>query len=231
MSATTTEDKDVPNRHTISVFLLADPHPRDTRVVIARLRSCALRPRIYMDMLDFSTTSGDRRGHEDMVDLLRVLVIHIRVTLCRRHAGDLVDVGQQPLERRKDAACLDELVHVATHDDTRIGVECKERSDESLKKRRISALRWMRGCGIYRGDVHLGSALLALPIHRRAGVTLWRRAEAFRIIVYVHCVETVARWSLPCCRERLTRFFPSDAGRIDAPRIEAGEDPAELKLN
>ena len=74
-----------------------------------------------------------RVRHEEVVDLLRMLLVDIRIALRGRDAHDVVDVGEQPVEGREDAARLQELVHVAAHDDVRAGVECEERGDESLR--------------------------------------------------------------------------------------------------
>ncbi len=101
--------------------------------MITRPLSDTPRPRIHMHMLHRSTSPRDRVAYKHLVDLLRVLVVHVRVPLLARHrTRDSVDVGEQVGERVEDGAGLDEFVHVPGEDDARVDVRCKDGLDKVL---------------------------------------------------------------------------------------------------
>jgi hypothetical protein len=72
------------------------------------------RPGVDMHVLDFCTTSRHGLRNKHVVNLLRVLLIHICVPLCRRHTRQLVDVVDEPVEGTEDGARLQVLVHVSS---------------------------------------------------------------------------------------------------------------------
>ena len=86
-----------------------------------------------MHMLDLDAAACDDRARDErVVELLRVLVEHVRVALDVRDARDGVDVLQDRRERREHGARLDELVAVARDEDARVGVQREQGLDECL---------------------------------------------------------------------------------------------------
>jgi len=77
-----------------------------------------------MDVLEFglAETEPDGRRDEHMVELLRVLVKDITVTLNLGDASNRVDVGEEGGERFVYRASLNELVEVSSNNDVSQGV-------------------------------------------------------------------------------------------------------------
>lgn len=89
-------------------------------------------PCIYMNMFDLRPSSRDSTGHENVVDLLSVLLVDVGVPLGRLDARDFVDIVEHAGEVVKHRARLHEFVHVATENDTGVPILCEDRAYEIL---------------------------------------------------------------------------------------------------
>lgn len=115
-----------------------DTQTRHARVVVARTRIEARGPAVDVDVLHLDFTLSDRGRDKDMVELLLVVVEHVRVTLDRGDVRELVDLRDEALEGGEGRAGLYELVKVACDDDVRVRVECEKRFEECLRPTIVS---------------------------------------------------------------------------------------------
>ena len=112
--------------------VIAHLYLRNARVVVARARALGLGPVVDVHVLDLRPAQGERGRDEHVVELLRVLVVEVRVALRGGHARERVGLEQEPVERREDGARLAVLVAVARDDHRRVGIEREEGGDEVL---------------------------------------------------------------------------------------------------
>jgi len=79
-------------------------------------------PRINMYVLHLRASPRDRLRYEHMIDLLRMLLVHVRVPLHRVDVRHLVYIRELSRERLKHGSGLSVFVHIAGHDDVGVGV-------------------------------------------------------------------------------------------------------------
>jgi hypothetical protein len=123
--------------------------------VVGDLLALRARPCVDVDVLHLRSAVRQRARNEDMIELFRVLVVRVRITLHldptsqlpaadpsnkppatnRIHARDLIDVMQYILEGREHRTSVDELVHITAHYHTRVRIEGQQLSDECLHDR------------------------------------------------------------------------------------------------
>ena len=89
-------------------------------------------PVVYMNMLDLRSSLFNRLRDKDMIQLLRVLVKDISVSLHGVETRDFVEFTENVSERCEHGTSLCEFVEVTGYDDVRIRVEVEERFNESL---------------------------------------------------------------------------------------------------
>lgn len=94
------------------------------------------RPCVNVNVLELDLSPLDSRRDQRVVELLRVLVEDIAVSLVLGDLGGLVDVGEQAGEGLVDRAGLDELVEVAGDDDVGKTALVEHSLDEALSSRR-----------------------------------------------------------------------------------------------
>ena len=111
---------------------ITHPQPYNRRVMVARPFPNSLRPRVHMYMFDVPATPCDRVRHKDLVDLLRVLVVRIRVPFRGGYARDIIRIVQQRSERTEHGTGGGKFVHVTRDDHWRVCGEVEERGDEAL---------------------------------------------------------------------------------------------------
>lgn len=112
--------------------MLADFHPRDAWIVVARARVDVRCPVVHVNVLYLRSPPSNSVRHEQMVELLRILVEQVRVPLNGVNAGALIDLRKQPVERGEHGARLHILIAVSADDDARPWVLCEQRADERL---------------------------------------------------------------------------------------------------
>lgn len=86
-----------------------------------------------MDMLHLGPSQRHGRRHPHVVELLGVLVEHVRVAFGDGDVGDFVDLVDEVVERGEDGAGLDVFVVVPGDDDAGERVEFEEGFDECLR--------------------------------------------------------------------------------------------------
>lgn len=74
-------------------------------------------PRIDVHMVKGRRPGLDGSRNECMVELLRVLVEHVAVSLFGRDPDGDVDIGEHGFDRLERRPSLQELVEIAGHDD------------------------------------------------------------------------------------------------------------------
>lgn len=85
-----------------------------------------------MNVLEFSSTESNGKGDEGMIELLRILVKDIAVTLNLGNSGDLIDIRQQSCQGLVDRASLDVLVEITGNHDVGERVFREQRFYEGL---------------------------------------------------------------------------------------------------
>lgn len=91
------------------------------------------RPVVDVDVFKLERPLFDSVGNESVVELFRVLVKHIAVSLDCGDTGGLVDVGEDIGQRLVNSTCLKEFVEVASYDDVRLFICRQDRLDEGLR--------------------------------------------------------------------------------------------------
>ena len=81
-------------------------------------------------MFNLRTPLDDSIRHEHMINLLHMLLIHIRVPLHGRDASRIVDIRQYIFEPLENRTSLCEIVHVSSNDDTSTGILVQNRFHE-----------------------------------------------------------------------------------------------------
>lgn len=89
-------------------------------------------PRIDVYMFDTPAPRGHCARHENVVDLLRVLVVRVGVPLCGGDAPDVVCVVKERRERMQYRACRSVLIHIPCDNHARFWVEIENGFDEHL---------------------------------------------------------------------------------------------------
>lgn len=100
--------------------------------MVARTQADGLRPVVNVDMLNLDPSQRDGRRHEQMVELLVLLVEDVCVPLDGRDAGESVDFIEDEVEWREDRARHHEFVAVAADNDRSEGILLQNGLHESL---------------------------------------------------------------------------------------------------
>lgn len=85
-----------------------------------------------MNVFEFSFSCLDSIGYESVVQLLRILIEHIAISLNRRDSSNLVNVGQDCCQRLVDRTGLQILIKVTSDDDVGISIVSQYRPNEIL---------------------------------------------------------------------------------------------------
>lgn len=72
---------------------------------------------IYMNMLNLDLSTLNAVGNQHMIQLLRILVEDVGVTLIFGNVCCLVNFGEEFVERGKDHSALSVFVHIARDND------------------------------------------------------------------------------------------------------------------
>ncbi len=98
--------------------------------MITTPRCDSLRKLVNVDVLDLESASGDRTRHEQMIELLVLVVEDICVPFDIRDVRDLVYFVKDVVERREDGTRHDELIAIASNNDVRVlvlGEDCVDK--------------------------------------------------------------------------------------------------------
>lgn len=100
------------------MYLSTNKDSSDRRIVIADTVVERRRPIVDMNMLKSSLVLEllDCGGHEDVVQLLRVLVKNVGVSFHRRDTHQLVKLSHELCERREHGTSLSVFVKITSHD-------------------------------------------------------------------------------------------------------------------
>lgn len=130
------------------------------------------RPRVDMDVL-ISSTLLDPRADIHMIQSLSVHVKSVRVTLLRRNADNLIQLGQaRDIREDRERFHEGKLVEVASGDDCCRGVNGQDFGNELLSSVSICAWRLWGGASAYACDIGLDQSIAHDAVDRRPQVAL-----------------------------------------------------------
>lgn len=175
------------------MFVLANFHPHDGRVMIASPRINGRRPVIHMYMLDLDSAVPNGLRHKHMVQLLVVLIEDIRIPLHGRDVGNLVYLEENIGEGRKNRASHDELVAVPASNNTSALVFSKNGLHELLFFRvDVRDIQNDPKKKTYCNGIDLTCSLVHPKVRRRPRIPLVAWASALRCQMKIDCEESLA---------------------------------------
>jgi hypothetical protein len=186
---------------------------------MVRSTIAVLDPIINMQVLDFCSRL-ELGTNECVVELLRVHVKDIGVTLDGWDSRGLVNIFEVCAERIKDCVSLSVFVKVTGSDDGRVSVDRQNRANKVLEEVK-NFVNIEEESDAYCKQFDLGNTLVDDTVYRWAGITVDRTRATFGRHVYVDSKYLLARsHTLEECDERLASGIPGSISRIDTSRIE-----------